>query len=289
MRLLGIALLVSLAGCGTVTYPAITPDSPAQLVFLDPHLHSIRSLDFGTYGTHPQISGTPDSLRAYADQIGIDYIWLTDHAENLPAPFPETDFIKDGKEYCDVVFYCVNEVTLTSGVYRLLTDPYIGDLSIIHSVNAIETITTGGIDSGNGQIREHQGWLIKFAQMGAKVASMGSSNSHKGEAGAGGLTVIYLESGQTFEQALLLRQTTGIRNREIIPYLYPDGTLKIHKVESETLYEAYLVHVFSNYTVAQDVELIGQQVLTFDTSAIAAYVVVYAKRYPVAITTPIYF
>jgi hypothetical protein len=271
LPLLALSLLL-LAGC--VPDSLSSPTGPT-ILYLDPHLHSARSGDWGSHG-YSSVIGDVASIAGYAAYAGVDQVWLTDHAEDDPMPFEGSESVVDGREYCTASVYCYNEVP----GYRMLVHPYLGPTEVGWA-QGIEVLTTGG-DSSLAEERTGIDEAIALIQEGHRLTFFGSSNNHLGLAGANGVTAVWT-NGKSLEEAIGLGHTTAVREKQYTMILFSNGDVVWPAVEGPAYTQ---VSVYADRVVSASIS--KHNVLNIDLNALATFLTAKVGDRIVAVTTPVY-
>lgn len=247
--------------------------------YLDPHLHSPRSSDFGTYGIS---NNSIETITQAAISAGIDWIWFTDHPGPMYLPFDSTSSVYDGIEICDPGFMCYNEVVFDGKPYRLVVAPFEITLNPApFNIDAVEVIATGG-SFQTDQERDGINYGIQSIQAGYKPHFMGASNSHAGLPGANGLTAILKENSK--ENSLRKGRMTAVRSKEYTYFLYQNETgLKFIRPAISN-YELYVVEVHPDRIVTTQT----QQIKEISKNCMATFSYIRYNGKIVAVTSPIY-
>lgn len=286
-----ITFLLVISACSEL--PSELNYNHIDAFFLDPHLHSARSSDWGHHGL-AHVDGSIQSLRDEAQMRQIDQIWLTDHPDgyssNRPEPsFVSDDNVKDAIEICETDTYCFNETMLKNGtLHRSVVNAWTGiDDFIIDSIQGVEVITTGG------DIREPRTSLdqaIELIQKGHKVSFLGSSNNHLGLAGDGGLTAIHKGLRLGLEDSLMANNTTAIRSKLYTMFFTKvTSTLGLiqYPLEKINNVDYVLVTVYDSSVVYKYLKQKENEIV-LDNNALGQFVMCKNNKDLLAVTSPIY-
>lgn len=283
--LLGIVLAI----CSCSQPENSPPPTYLPPVYLDPHLHSERSSDWGSHGLS-SVLGNLASIQVYAALNGVNEVWLTDHAEDNPQPFTSTASVRDALEICTpVVFLCYNQTFINGRPYILYVNTHVGVLDMpVGWAQGVEILSTGG-DPSLPEERVALDKAIELIQLGHKLAFFGTSNNHAGLAGANGVTAVDRFGTESLDQAVLAGRTTAMREKQHTMFLRSKGNGKATMAYPQTIEYNYCfvkVEVYGDEVI--ETVLHNETELQIDPKAAATFVKLLVGNKLAAATSPIY-